>query len=112
MNQYENFFEAATGFSPYDWQVRLATDGFPDVLAVPTGLGKTEGVALAWAWRLAAGLDEPRHLVYCLPMRTLVRQTFERLDRYFKVLSGSQGNEATVNEEEAEQGEDEDEADA
>jgi len=29
-------------------------------------------------------------------MRTLVRQTFERLDRYFKVLSGSQGNEARV----------------
>jgi CRISPR-associated endonuclease/helicase Cas3 len=81
------FFCAATGFAPYKWQIRLATEGLPALLPVPTGLGKTEGVTLAWAWRLATGADEPRHLVYCLPMRTLVRQTVERLTRYFAVLA-------------------------
>lgn len=87
MSKYQDFFAAATAFSPYDWQIRVAAEGLPEVLPVPTGLGKTEGVALAWAWRLGAGLDEPRHLAYCLPMRTLVRQTFERLDGYFKALA-------------------------
>lgn len=78
---YEQFFRCATGFSPYQWQGWLAENGFPDVLPVPTGLGKTEGVALAWAWRrLVLRHDsEPRHLVYCLPMRTLVCQTVKRL---------------------------------
>lgn len=86
---FDAFFRDATGVSPYAWQIRVATEGLPQLLPVPTGLGKTEGVALAWAWRLAARLDEPRHLVYCLPMRTLVRQTFERLGRYFKALASA-----------------------
>jgi CRISPR-associated endonuclease/helicase Cas3 len=93
---FDAFFADATGFSPYDWQTRVATEELPEILPVPTGLGKTEGVALAWAWRLAAGLDEPRHLVYCLPMRTLVRQTHERLDRYFKALARAKRIEASV----------------
>jgi len=84
---FEDFFRVATDFQAYDWQSEVAIDGLRQLLPVPTGLGKTEGVALAWAWRLASGLDEPRHLVYCLPMRTLVRQTYERLDRYFKALA-------------------------
>jgi len=47
----EFFTKATNGFSPYEWQLQVAIDGLPDVLPVPTGLGKTE-VALAWAWRL------------------------------------------------------------
>jgi CRISPR-associated endonuclease/helicase Cas3 len=43
-------------------------------------------------WRkLDLGLDEPLHLVYCLPMRTLVRQTVERLDRCFAALAAKRG---------------------
>src|SRR5215469_2744373 len=73
---------------PYDWQVQAAVDGLPEVLPIPTGMGKTEGSVLAWAWRrLCAGLDEPLHLVYCLPMRTLVRQTVERLRECFIALA-------------------------
>lgn len=84
MSSFERFFQRATGFPPYQWQTHVAESGFPDVIPVPTGLGKTEGVVLAWAWRLLNQKGEPRHLVYCLPMRTLVRQTVERLERYFK----------------------------
>jgi len=83
---FKRFFQTATGFSPYKWQVLLAVEGIPSVLPVPTGLGKTE-VTLAWAWRrLVAGKPEPLHLVYCLPMRSLVTQTVQRLRRYFDAL--------------------------
>lgn len=83
---FEAFFEEATGHVPYEWQNRVAVEGLPSILPIPTGLGKTEGICLAWAWRLANGYAEPRHLVYCLPMRTLVRQTCERLHRCFERL--------------------------
>jgi len=84
---FEDFFRQATGFSsPYTWQTLLAEEGFPDVLPVPTGLGKTE-VALAWVWRLLLNKKpEPLHLVYCLPMRSLVTQTVQRLKGYFDAL--------------------------
>lgn len=92
MRDFEAFFGDATGFAPYDWQVRVALDGLPDVLPVPTGLGKTEGAVLAWAWRrLRVPPGEPLHLVYCLPMRSLVRQTVDRLERYFDALATKRG---------------------
>jgi CRISPR-associated endonuclease/helicase Cas3 len=70
---------ATAGLTPYEWQTLIATEGLPDVLPVPTGLGKTE-VALAWAWRLLVDRQpEPLHLVVCLPMRSLVTQTVQRL---------------------------------
>lgn len=97
---FSNFFRAATGeFTPYDWQVQVAVSGFPDLLPVPTGLGKTE-VALAWAWRLLVdNQPEPRHLVVCLPMRSLVTQTVQRLDGYFKALkTGMQEIEVGVHQ--------------
>lgn len=94
---FKSFFCDALGFEypdegPYDWQVCVAAEGLPEVLPIPTGLGKTEGAVLAWAWRkLEAGLDEPLHIVYCLPMRTLVRQTVERLNRCFAGLAAKRG---------------------
>ncbi len=43
---------------------------------------------LAWAWRrLSPSFDEPLHLVYCLPMRTLVAQTVKRLRECFDALA-------------------------
>lgn len=85
---FRDFFRTATGgFTPYGWQLQVAVDGLPDVLPVPTGLGKTE-VALAWAWRLLVDKQpEPLHLVVCLPMRSLVTQTVQRLRGYFEALS-------------------------
>jgi CRISPR-associated endonuclease/helicase Cas3 len=86
-DSFTAFFRVATGgFTPYDWQLQVAVDGLPDVLPVPTGLGKTE-VALAWAWRLLVDeRPEPLHLVICLPMRSLVSQTVHRLAGYFGAL--------------------------
>jgi CRISPR-associated endonuclease/helicase Cas3 len=86
------FFCDATGFKrPYRWQICAAIEGLPEILPVPTGLGKTEGVVLAWAWRrLRIGCSaEPLHLVYCLPMRSLVRQTVQRLGTCFDRLAST-----------------------
>ncbi len=102
--RFDTFFEAATGHSPYLWQCRLACGEPPEgancdlekpndatkawlvggnpcdsrLIDIPTGLGKTAGVVIAWLWnRLQSNQESPwpRRLVYCLPMRTLVEQT-------------------------------------
>ncbi len=84
--RFDDFFHAATGYRPYDYQRRLAgcDDGRPCeslLINIPTGLGKTAAVVMAWLWNRVAhpGATHrdtwPRRLVYCLPMRTLVEQT-------------------------------------
>ena len=80
MTDFVDFFREATGHNPYPYQSRLAADGLPDVLRVDTGCGKTEAAGLAWLWRRrhAAPAETPRWLVYALPMRTLVDQTYDR----------------------------------
>lgn len=74
-----DFFEDVTGLRPYGYQRRLAEQsGWPDLLDVPTGLGKTAAIVVSWLWkRLVDDPDTGRRLVYCLPMRTLVEQTHE-----------------------------------
>ncbi|MGA2247670.1 MAG: DEAD/DEAH box helicase, partial [Verrucomicrobiota bacterium] len=72
------FFHDATGNEPYDYQVRLARgECVSRLINIPTGLGKTAAVVLAWLWNRVQLQDPkwPRRLVYCLPMRTLVEQT-------------------------------------
>lgn len=98
---FAEFFKQATDHQPYGWQCRLAGGEAADpqgrfshgtaclsrLLHIPTGLGKTAGVVLAWLWNRvcpqASAIGDspaptsqwPRRLVYCLPMRTLVEQT-------------------------------------
>jgi len=75
---YREFFARVTGNDPYPYQERLGTGAWPDVLDIPTGLGKTAAVVVAWLWkRLQSDEDTPRRLIYCLPMRVLVEQTVE-----------------------------------
>ena len=82
MPSFKPFFEGATGNAPYDYQARLAggDDGVrceSQLISIPTGLGKTAAVVLAWLWNRVHlnRTDWPRRLVICLPMRTLVEQT-------------------------------------
>ena len=50
--EIEGFFEKATGFAPYPYQCRLATQkAMPTLLDIPTGLGKTLAVLMAWLWK-------------------------------------------------------------
>src|SRR5580692_11230940 len=81
--RFDQFFSSGAHFSePYDYQRRLAggdsgTICRSQLINIPTGLGKTAAVVLAWLWNRVQRQDSkwPRRLVYCLPMRTLVEQT-------------------------------------
>lgn len=97
-SDFNAFFKRAAGFDPYEWQRQVALDGLPEILSVPTGFGKTEGAVLAWAWRRTVQDDrnEPLHLVYCLPMRSLVRQTVERLRKCFERVKAAGHPEISV----------------
>lgn len=96
---FYDFFRCAFGrqtdddFKPFEYQRRLAEEKFdghswPDLLDVPTGMGKTAAVVLAWLWKRGwrqgkraqpPGHQTPRRLVYCLPMRVLVEQTYRNV---------------------------------
>lgn len=99
--RFDSFFHDRTGGqSPYGYQCRLACGPGADpntpetlttgtscqsqLISIPTGLGKTAAVVMAWLWNRIhlQRPDWPRRLVYCLPMRTLVEQTEENVRRW------------------------------
>lgn len=45
---YSEFFKKVTGNMPYPYQKRLGEEPWPDLLDIPTGLGKTATVMVAW----------------------------------------------------------------
>jgi CRISPR-associated endonuclease/helicase Cas3 len=104
---YDDFFAKAAGANrrPYEYQCRLACGDQPEGMArdawlkqgagctshlinIPTGLGKTAAVVVAWMWNRVAHPDAthratwPRRFVYCLPMRTLVEQTSDEVCKW------------------------------
>jgi len=91
---YRAFFTRITGNHPYPYQEKLGTDPWPGVLDIPTGLGKTAGVVVAWLWkRLSSEEDTPRRLVYCLPMRVLVEQTVEAVREWCQMAERDFGTQ-------------------
>ncbi len=62
------------------------------LLRIPTGAGKTEAAILSWLYRKFEHSDHavrrgtPSRLVYCLPMRTLVEQTVDRVRCWLNAL--------------------------
>ena len=93
--RFDDFFHCATGFpKPYDYQRRLAlAKVFPQMLGIPTGVGKTAAIILGWLFRRFLHPDAevckgtPRRLVYCLPMRTLVEQTEKEARKWLTNLA-------------------------
>lgn len=76
MSSLSDWYAAALGVPPYPYQQRLAAEDWPDVLKIPTGLGKTAAILLTWLYkRHRHDARTPRRLVWCLPMRVLVEQT-------------------------------------
>jgi CRISPR-associated endonuclease/helicase Cas3 len=74
-----------------DW-LRSGTECKSRLINIPTGLGKTAAVVLAWLWNRVGHPDAnhratwPRRLVYCLPMRTLVEQTERNVSEWLDNL--------------------------
>lgn len=99
---FNEFFKRASGHDRFEYQRELAENPWPDLLDVPTGMGKTAAVTLAWLWKRGwrngtrgaeVLYDTPRRLVWCLPMRVLVEQTFESIQQGLERL-GVYGEEA------------------
>ncbi len=104
MNRFDHLFTKSTGFCPHEYQALLACgerrsrehdDWLSDtsncestLIEIPTGFGKTAAVVLSWLWnRVLKDCDDwPRRLVYCLPMRTLVEQTFANTRQWLENL--------------------------
>lgn len=99
---YQDFFGEAyrkasdSTFRPYTYQRQLAEQAWPDLVDVPTGMGKTAAVVLAWLWKRGwrkgmhsgdTDFGTPRRLVYCLPMRVLVEQTVANIEGWLEALN-------------------------
>jgi CRISPR-associated endonuclease/helicase Cas3 len=91
---FASWFENATGHKPYPFQTRFAcAPNLPELIDVPTGLGKTPMAVLSWLWQRRFHPDEairratPCRLVYCLPIRVLVEQTCENAKTWLTNLN-------------------------
>lgn len=88
MKSFADFFATATHLdAPYPYQKQLATGAWPDVLNIPTGMGKTAAVTLAWLYRRQVLSENiPRRLIWCLPMRVLAEQTKASVETWLASL--------------------------
>ena len=82
---FDDAFNALTGHSPFPWQRRLFDDWLgigklPSAIDIPTGLGKTNVMAV-WLLARSAGADLPRRLVYVVDRRAVVDQATELAER-------------------------------
>jgi CRISPR-associated endonuclease/helicase Cas3 len=70
---------------PRQWQEDLAWDQVPRsrVIRIPTGYGKTLGVLAAWLYHRVERNDDrwPHRLIWVLPMRVLVEQTADEVQK-------------------------------
>ncbi|MCS6290688.1 MAG: CRISPR-associated helicase Cas3' [Nitrospira sp.] len=101
IHQFANWFARATGNEPYPFQIRFACEPeLPELVDVPTGMGKTAMAVLGWLWRRRFGEVKvrkatPRRLVYCLPMRVLVEQTASEANKWIAELEKHYPKEMT-----------------
>jgi len=98
---FAHWFRQATGNEPYPFQIRFACDPtLPELVDVPTGMGKTAMAVLGWLWRRRFAEKKvrkatPRRLVYCLPMRVLVEQTAGEANKWIAELEKHYPEEMT-----------------
>ncbi len=80
---FDAYFRDVHGYEPYPWQSRLTRqvlegNGWPDVIDLPTGVGKTAVLDTA-IFTLAARPDiSPRRIVFVIDRRIVVDQVVER----------------------------------
>lgn len=91
---YKEFFSKAMGGKvPYNYQIKFAeSDTLFNFVNIPTGMGKTASIIIGWVWRRFYHPNKdtrentPRRLVYCLPMRTLVEQTWRNAIKWLDAI--------------------------
>lgn len=96
-SDFDAFFKAVHQHDPFPWQTRLAhivaADGWPSVLDLPTGTGKTAALDVAvFMLALGAGVQPgpaARRIVFVVDRRTIVDQAFERAKTIRAALESS-----------------------
>ncbi len=75
---FEEFFIAIHGHPPFPWQCRLAdqvlSNGWPDLLDLPTGVGKTTSLDIALYCLAAKPQTNPRRVLIVVDRRVVVDQ--------------------------------------
>ena len=78
---FAQFFEAVHGYPPFPWQSRLAEtvlqQGWPELLDLPTGVGKTTALDVALYTLAAANRDHARRILLVVDRRIVVDQGAE-----------------------------------
>ena len=99
---FDAYFLDVHGYEPYPWQSRLTRqvlegDGWPDVIDLPTGVGKTAVLDTA-IFTLAVRPDtSPRRIVFVIDRRIVVDQVYERARRIrSQILAATEGVLADV----------------
>lgn len=97
---FERFIQAVHGHPPFPWQSRLVTrlldgEGWPDLLDLPTGSGKTSVLDIA-VFTLAASADIgrthlPRRMVFVVDRRVIVDQTASHAGKLVAALGEPDG---------------------
>ncbi len=96
--RFPEFFEAVRGFEPFLWQAELVEQviagNWPDVVDVPTGLGKTSIIDV-WAYALAvhARRDRrgvPLRLNFVVDRRLVVDGAYDSAHALAEVLMGAE----------------------
>ncbi len=93
---FSEFFRAVHGCDPFPWQTmlaeRVANDGFPDAVDLPTASGKTACLDIA-VYALAAQAEKPlglrtaaRRIWFVVDRRIVVDEAFERARKLAKAL--------------------------
>jgi CRISPR-associated endonuclease/helicase Cas3 len=94
VEDFASYFAAVHGSEPFPWQIRLlravVRDGWPRVLDLPTGSGKTAALDVAlFHLALEAPSQErqaPTRIILVVDRRTIVDQAFDRATRIARAL--------------------------
>ncbi|WP_420618701.1 type I-G CRISPR-associated helicase/endonuclease Cas3g [Candidatus Poriferisocius sp.] len=108
---FHEWYEAINGREPFPWQARLAeqvaeTGEWPELVGIPTGLGKTACVDIA-IWTLARQADRspgdrtaPTRIWWVVNRRLLVDDTYQHASRVAALLADSDDRPSVVTNEE------------
>lgn len=91
---FSTYFREVHGVEPFPWQVRLTHEviengSWPEVIDLPTGVGKTAALDTA-VFSLAVEPQRfPRRVVFVVDRRIIVDQTYERAEVIQAALAGA-----------------------
>lgn len=95
LDAFGAFFEAIYGYKPFPWQSRLAGrvvrgEGWPEVIALPTGAGKSAVIDIA-VFAMAAMSDRgtsraPRRIFFVIDRRVVVDGAYRRAAHLARLL--------------------------